>query len=389
VTDVVEGVEFTLDTHGDFSNVDPDSRFLPALLAGRARWTDSESHTLLAVAVNGIVQATTSTYRTTERGLRHAWSLVLPPDAFHHGENDVEVFVMRPTGEPVLRRAYFSKARPLDLLSNAAAYGMGVSYEGLRERQGSGDRSLRWTDGEAKIVVPRGGSAAFRSLRVTLATAGPAEKGLAVEVNGCEVFEGRVPPARWSKVFALPQCRNDDESTVIELMSRTHQERDDGPEMGVAIGRIELLKESWPPPTTALPDEGRRSQLRFGGDLKDGASVESTRHLTIGVVNRGTSIWAGPADLGQEQGAVRLGVLWLRRDGAEKPAAIQRVELPHALVPGDSVEFAFDLVPTAPDGPLAAGEYEVWIGLLQEGVSWFYSSGDSVRKLRVIHNPRP
>jgi hypothetical protein len=234
---------------------------------------------------------------------------VLPPDAFHHGENDVEVFVMRPTGEPVLRRAYFSKARPLDLLSNAAAYGMGVSYEGLRERQGSGDRSLRWTDGEAKIVVPRGGSAAFRSLRVTLATAGPAEKGLAVEVNGCEVFEGRVPPARWSKVFALPQCRNDDESTVIELMSRTHQERDDGPEMGVAIGRIELLKESWPPPTTALPDEGRRSQLRFGGDLKDGASVESTRHLTIGVVNRGTSIWAGPADLGQEQGAVRLGVL--------------------------------------------------------------------------------
>jgi hypothetical protein len=107
------------------------------------------------------------------------------------------------------------------------------------------------------------------------------------------------------------------------------------------------------------------------------------------VVNRGTSIWAGPADLGQEQGAVRLGVLWLRRDGAEKPAAIQRVELPHALVPGYSVEFAFDLVPTAPEGPLAAGENEVWIGLLQEGVSWFYSSGDSVRKLRVIHNPRP
>ena len=68
---------------------------------------------------------------------------------------------------------------------------------------------------------------------------------------------------------------------------------------------------------------------------------------------------------------------------------MQRIELPHALIPGDSVDVAFELAAITPNGPLPQGEYEVWIGLLQEGAAWFYTSGDSVRKLRVVHDPRP
>jgi hypothetical protein len=100
-------------------------------------------------------------------------------------------------------------------------------------------------------------------------------------------------------------------------------------------------------------------------------------------------VWAVPAELGHENGAIRLGVLWFRKGETDAPAAVQRIELPHALVPGDSVDVAFELAPPASNQPLPQGEYEVSIGLLQEGAAWFYTSGDSVRKLRVVHDPRP
>ena len=135
---------------------------------------------------------------------------------------------------------------------------------------------------------------------------------------------------------------------------------------------------------------GRRSQLRIA-NVADGARVTSTNPLTITVTNRATAVWAGPADLGREDWAVRLGVLWFREGHTAQPVAVQRVELPRALVPGDSVEFDFRLVPNGVgrNNRCHSGEYEVWIGLMQEGVAWFYTSGDSVRKLRVIHDARP
>jgi len=387
ISNAVNTVEFALDVHGDFSNVEPDGIFLPAQLAGRARWLDRNDPAVIAVAVNKIVRATTRTYRFPERGVSNAWSLVLPGDSFQAGENEIEIFVVRPSGTPVLHRAHFSHARPVDLLSNAAAYGMGVTYEGLYDRQGTGERSLRWTNGAARVIVPGKGSARPQALRVNLATAGSEEKGLVIRVNDCEVFEGRVPPGPWSKVLAIPQCDDADQLTVIELTSRTHRDERTDRDLGVAIQRIDLLREPWPPPAS-LPDQGRRSQIRLG-NVKDGDQVDSTGRLTANVVNRGTSIWPAIGDLGHENGAVRLGVLWFPKGQLTEPAAIQRIELPRTLVPGDGVEIAFDLVPNSATGRLPAGEYEAWIGLMQEGANWFYTSGDSVRKLRVIHDAGP
>jgi len=387
VSNASEDVEFALDVHGDFSNVVPNGRFLPAQLAGRARWRGRDGPAVVAIAIDGVVRATTRTYRFLDRGIDHTWSLVLPPDALHSGENEVEIFVVREADIPVLHRTHFSHARPVDLLSNAASYGMGVSYEGLYDRDGSRDRSVRWTNGLATITVPRDSGDPPKSLRVSLATAGPADKGMVIRVNGCEVFEGRVPAARWTKIFALPAC-GDDEATVIEIRSRAHRDAESQRDLGVALERIDLLKQAWPP-AASLPEADRRSQIRFGGSIRDGASAESTARLSMTVVNRGTSIWAVPGDLSDENGAVRLGVLWFRQGQAGSPAAVQRVELPRALVPGDSIDVAFDLAPMTPSGPLPQGEYEAWIGLLQEGAGWFYASGDSVRKLRVVHNPRP
>jgi hypothetical protein len=390
VSETADAMEFALDAHGDFSNIDPAARFLPAHLSGRARWLNSNGPATVAVAVNGIVSATTRTYAFDERGSKYAWSVVVPPNAFQSGENEVEVFLVRPSQPPVLSRTDFSHTRPVDLLSNTAAYGMRVSHEGLHEREGHGEAARRWTNGSATISVPRAGRTSPRALRVNLATAGPAEKDLRITANGCDVYNGKVPSARWSRIFALPDCEGDDDATVIELRSTAHEEPGSRRALGVAVERIDLLEQAWPPPTTPLPEPDRRSQIRFRRVFAEGERVDSASHLTVTIVNRGSAIWAGPHDLGQEDGAVRVGVLWRRRGSTGEPVATQRVELPRALVPGDSVEFRFQLVPKKADGtPLPAGEYEAWIGLMQEGVNWFSASGDSVRKLRVIHNARP
>ena len=263
---------------------------------------------------------------------------------------------------------------------------MRVTYDGLYKREGQGERSFRWTNGTARIVAPREGRPAPKSLRVNLATAGPAEKGLAIRVNRCEVFEGPVPSGRWSRIFPIPADCEDADETVIHLLSRTHASPDG--DIGVAVERLDLLDAVWPPPM-AMPETDRRSQIRLR-NIAAGTSVDSSATLDVTVGNSGSAVWPSIGDLKEESGAVRLGVLWFRPNDTEHPAAVQRVELPQTLVPGDSMEFSFQLLPIGAESkPLPPGEYEAWIGLMQEGVSWFYMSGDAVRKLRVIHHPRP
>ena len=390
VTDAVDDIEFAVDLHGDFSHIDPGSRFVPAHIAGRARWIGKrDGAAVIAVAVNGVIVGTTTTYGFEDRGLTNTWSLLMAPDAFRRGENDVEVLVVGGSEEPILYRTHFTRARPVDLLSNAAAYGLRVSQEGVYEREGRGDKSFRWTNGVATIVVPDGAGSRARSIRVNLATAGPAGKDLSIRVNDCEIFNGKVPGSRWSRIFAWPSCEEHDPDTVIELRSSTHA-GDHGRALGVAVERIDLLDQPWPPQASPLREADRESQLRLANISNDRDIVESTGSITAAVANRGAAIWPVPSDLGQEFGAVRLGVLWFRKGNTTSPAAIQRVELPRALVPGDTVDVTFQLVPVAADGRrLPPGEYEAWIGMLQEGVGWFYASGDSVRKLRVIHDARP
>lgn len=384
----MNAVAFSLDVHGDFTDVDPNSDFLPAYLAGRARWKNADEPVALAIAVNGTIRATARTYRFEERGSRHAWSVVLGADAFRPGENDVEIFVLGSAGRPpVMYRAYRSSSRRPDLTSAAAAYGMGVKDQGFYRLEQTSGPSFRWTNGAAKLVVPSGARRPPKSLRVMLAMSGQDGKPLRVLLNGCELFNGGVPAGPWSAVFALSSCRTAQSDTVIELLSGTHQpaQSRDTRVLGVAVERIDLLESDWPPEATALPDTGRRSQIDLIDTGDKDAPLAGHASLTARIVNRGTSLWPALADLKQEAGSVRLGVLWFRPGRTEESVAAQHVDLPRTLFPGDAVDVRFALTPTAPDGArLPPGRYEIWAGLLQEGVGWFFRTGDAVRKHQVL-----
>ena len=118
--------------------------------------------------------------------------------------------------------------------------------------------------------------------------------------------------------------------------------------------------------------------------------MASRAPIEVTIVNRANAIWPSIGDLDREDGAVRLGVLWFRpgETGRERPWQLHTLNGGGA--PGESVDFTFGRVPSGAESqPLPPGEYEAWIGMMQEGVSWFYLSGDSVRKLRVVHDPGP
>jgi hypothetical protein len=82
---------------------------VPCYLEGRVSApVDSEKPVRLAVAVNGVIRASTRTYRLD--GIRDRWAAMVPEAAFHEGENDVQFFVI--SGESSDLRLTRCVARP-------------------------------------------------------------------------------------------------------------------------------------------------------------------------------------------------------------------------------------------------------------------------------------
>lgn len=87
------GARIVLDNPEGFARVEPGSGRIPARITGSAAPAGGTDRFSLAVAVNGVVRAT-----TIARGDRGEWSVVVPESSFRPGKNDVTVYVI--TGPP-------------------------------------------------------------------------------------------------------------------------------------------------------------------------------------------------------------------------------------------------------------------------------------------------
>ena len=99
--------------------------------------------------------------------------------------------------------------------------------------------------------------------------------------------------------------------------------------------------------------------------------------LKLRIANQGIAAWP----LGIEQ-SVRVGFAWFKK-GAKPPLLIQRIkeercELPFVLRGGDTADFVCQMPVN-----VQPGAYEVWIGLVHDGVTWFLEKGDEFLKLDV------
>lgn len=89
-----------------FDEVDPSSPAVPALLTGDARGRSGIVGQTLAIAVNGVVRATTKIVFGQARSQRRGrWAAIVRPDVFRRGRNEVTLYeVEASSGRPIVLR---------------------------------------------------------------------------------------------------------------------------------------------------------------------------------------------------------------------------------------------------------------------------------------------
>jgi hypothetical protein len=147
---------------------------------------------------------------------------------------------------------------------------------------------------------------------------------------------------------------------------------------------------------SALPDTAFKSEISLE-EVQEPIELDDSLALSLFVRHAGQgSPWPNLLGLKQPDYSVRLGLLWFNKADLTASEALSnssnlpeklnelRIELPKTLLPGETAKLTVNLEPVDADGfELPSGDYEVWIGLVQEGVAWFYQKGDDFLKLDV------
>jgi hypothetical protein len=94
-------VRVAIDHDEELQSVDVEAAELPAQLTGRVRdpGRAAAAGLRLAVALNGVIVATTRTWPGQAQ-----WAAMLPPESLRPGPNTVELFVVTPARPDELRR---------------------------------------------------------------------------------------------------------------------------------------------------------------------------------------------------------------------------------------------------------------------------------------------
>ena len=91
----------SIDQPEGFTHVDLHAAFIPAYITGQfyADATENTPTPILAVAINGTIQAVTQPWVSLAEKDRGRWSALVPEEAFQHGRNNVEVFEVQRNGQ--------------------------------------------------------------------------------------------------------------------------------------------------------------------------------------------------------------------------------------------------------------------------------------------------
>jgi len=270
----------------------------------------------------------------------------------------------------------------------------GVKESGFHHQEWADGRPVRWTNGMAALHIPLDARRPPKALRVRLEAARPGGALLRVLANGRQVVGERVSERGWDRTFSLSDTPRGKE-IAIELTSDTFIPSKvtrgslDRRTLGVFVVGIWLLQHNQPISGEPLSRTGYRSRLALAGKAEGlTATWREPSTVRVAVQNLGREPWPTLTDLQRETGSVRIGVLWFAPGALHTRLAEHRAELPYTVYPGDDVEIDVPLTPIGYNAkPLPAGSYEVWIGPVQEHITWFYDKGDEVLKLAVVVRP--
>ena len=304
----------------------------------------------------------------------------LPKDVLHE-EKRITLYRINPAGEAQLNHFTFGAYRLY-----------GLPERGFYDTEFNPSGSpFRWTNGEAELSLPWSGQEPPKNLHVSLVSTGPRGTELTIKVNGQALITEHLNPGQWEGVIPLESIEL--QSPVkVELESTAWKpsevipESDDIRPLGVAVGLVQLRDQTVDITEGALlGKEIARSEMNLTDDVGIEIDKGQTSPISLKLTNKSEVPWSGQAKADDGSvGPIKLGVIWFNKHEPGKKLAEDRSELPYTLYPGDEANLQASLYPVGYDGaPLPPGDYEVWIGPVQEGVFWFYERGDNVVKLDV------
>jgi hypothetical protein len=236
--------EITIDTMPALRDVNPEAPFIPSRVAGSLVHDGSEPPTL-AIAVNGVVAATTVPHTFPVAGRRNLWEVIVDPRLFVRGANTVDVVEVRRTGDetPVLytTRTADSAAADRNLSSERARWLFGVSASGLHPTEWADTQPFRWSNGNVRLSIPVDPEAPPSELLVEIAMTANPDTAMTIAVDDCVLFDG-VIQGSWSQTFPLRVCNIASERIDVSIRSTARPPANGDPRrLGVAITSVEIV----------------------------------------------------------------------------------------------------------------------------------------------------
>lgn len=245
---VDDDLQIALHHPARWDDVNTQAGFLPAEVTGTVRdsgWEATDS-AVVAIAVNGVVAATTRSYPPNG-----VWSAIVPPETLSPGANRVEGLVVEdgPAGF-TLRRSRDGEGATYLGLALGGRFVLGVEEDGFFPAPQRGGDGARWTGGRAMLRVPLRGDEHPTALQLDIREAVGPNPALKIDVNGCRIFEGRIGRGGWSRTIPLGACPVAGDEAHIELISTVYVDPRALPGTpgrmgrGVRVGSVKLLAEA-------------------------------------------------------------------------------------------------------------------------------------------------
>lgn len=202
--------ELTLDLEEELADVHPASDFVPALLTGQLRAHVDEMEVVpLAVAINGVIRATATSFDFQFGGRGEVWTALVDPSSLIVGFNRIDLFALSgAVGEAVLNHVYrlYDDGETDNLVLPAAQFSATVRQDGWGETVWFDGEPLRWTGHDATLFVPVDTDAPPTVLELAIARRAAGARTLRVTAGKCVLFEGEVTEIPWRREFELDDC---------------------------------------------------------------------------------------------------------------------------------------------------------------------------------------
>ncbi|HXE79974.1 MAG TPA: sulfatase-like hydrolase/transferase, partial [Vicinamibacterales bacterium] len=232
------GMRVHVDRPYALGRVDLNGPALPVQITGRIEPAASANGDplALAIAVNGVIAATTQTWRG-----QAGWMALLPPDVLRDGRNELDVFAVDRTSGLRLVRLPRTTPDPRGInLLFAGFADWGVELDGLYEHERSGRTRFRWTNGAASIAIPLPDGIVPKSVELDVRSTGPKWKRIRVLVDECEAASETVGPGAASLELPLDRCPRPRDRMHLRIVSETHRLERDTRQLGVALTRAAI-----------------------------------------------------------------------------------------------------------------------------------------------------